>query len=60
LFFLYVKIPGRYTALIYLGIGLVFLAVVWRLGFVRMTPDEKAAANRYLDRHRPGRKGVGR
>jgi len=52
LLFLYVKIPGRYTALIYLAIGLVFLAVVWRLGFVRMTPDEKAAADRYLNRRR--------
>jgi len=53
LLLLYAKLPGRYTALIYLAIALVFLGVVWRLGFLRMTPDEKAAADRYLDRHRP-------
>jgi len=42
-------IPGRYATAIYAGMGLVFLIVVWRLGFLRMTPEEKAAADRYLE-----------
>ncbi|HUX01163.1 MAG TPA: MraY family glycosyltransferase [Phycisphaerae bacterium] len=46
-------IPGRYAVAIYAGVGLVFLVVVWRLGFLRMTPEEKAAADRYLA-HRRG------
>jgi len=42
-------IPGRYASLIYVVIGAIFIAVVWRLGFLRMTPEEKAAADRYLE-----------
>ena len=45
-------IPGRHAALVYAAIGLLFVGVVWRLGFLRMTPDEKAAADRYLAEHR--------
>jgi UDP-GlcNAc:undecaprenyl-phosphate GlcNAc-1-phosphate transferase len=50
-------IPGRYATAIYAGMGLVFLIAVWRLGFLRMTPEEKAAADRYLVRKRAGRGG---
>jgi UDP-GlcNAc:undecaprenyl-phosphate GlcNAc-1-phosphate transferase len=46
---LYVR--GRHAILIYLGLGAVFLLVVWRLGLLRMTQDEKAAADRYRARH---------
>ncbi|HUU10968.1 MAG TPA: MraY family glycosyltransferase [Phycisphaerae bacterium] len=45
-------IPGRFASLIYLGLGLVVLAVVWHLGFLRMSADERAAADRYLARKR--------
>jgi len=48
---------GRYTIILYMGIALVLLVVVWRLGFLRMTPEEKAAADRYLVRKRAGRGG---
>ena len=48
---------GRYAIILYMGIGLVLLVVVWRLGFLRMTPEEKAAADRYLLRKRAGRGG---
>jgi hypothetical protein len=43
-------LPGRYAALIYVVLGLVFLLVAWRLGFLKMTEEEKAAADRYLER----------
>jgi len=48
---------GRYAIILYMGIALVLLVVVWRLGFLRMTPEEKAAADRYLLRKRAGRGG---
>jgi len=48
---------GRYAMVLYVGIALVCLVVVWRLGFLRMTPEEKAAADRYLLRKRAGRGG---
>ena len=48
---------GRYAIILYMGIALVLLVVVWRLGFLRMTPEEKAAADRYLVRKRAGRGG---
>ncbi len=44
--------PGRYATLVYLGIGAVFLVVVWRLGFLRLTPEERRAADRFLESHR--------
>jgi len=47
---LYLK--GRYAAILYGAIGVVFVGVAWRLGFLRMTPEEKAAADRYLVRKR--------
>jgi UDP-GlcNAc:undecaprenyl-phosphate GlcNAc-1-phosphate transferase len=47
---LYLK--GRHAAILYGAIGTVFVGVAWRLGFLRMTPDEKAAADRYLARKR--------
>jgi UDP-GlcNAc:undecaprenyl-phosphate GlcNAc-1-phosphate transferase len=40
--------PGRDAIVIYTVMGLLFLGVIWRLGFLRMTPEEKAAADRYL------------
>ncbi|MBL7141016.1 MAG: undecaprenyl/decaprenyl-phosphate alpha-N-acetylglucosaminyl 1-phosphate transferase, partial [Planctomycetes bacterium] len=43
---------GRFAALVYVGIALAFIVVVWRLRFLRMTPAEKAAADRYLNRRR--------
>ena len=45
-------IPGRYAMLVYLGIGAAFLVVVWRLGFLRLTPEERGAADRFLDSHK--------
>ena len=48
---------GRYAIVLYIGIALVLLVVVWRLGFLRMTPEEKAAADRYLLQKRAGREG---
>jgi UDP-GlcNAc:undecaprenyl-phosphate GlcNAc-1-phosphate transferase len=50
-------IRGRYAVAIYLGVAVVFLITVWRLGFLRMTAEEKAAADRYLLRKRAGREG---
>lgn len=41
-------LPGRYAAILYVLVGLVFLVIVWRLGFLHMTDEEKAAADRYL------------
>jgi UDP-GlcNAc:undecaprenyl-phosphate GlcNAc-1-phosphate transferase len=41
-------LPGRYAAILYVLIGLVFLVIVWRLGFLHMTDEEKASADRYL------------
>ena len=45
-------LPGRYAMLIYLVAGTLFLVVVWRLGFLRMTDEEKAAADRYIESKR--------
>jgi UDP-GlcNAc:undecaprenyl-phosphate GlcNAc-1-phosphate transferase len=45
-------IPGRYAMLVYVVIAALFLAVVWRLGFLRLTPEEKAAADRFLESHK--------
>jgi UDP-GlcNAc:undecaprenyl-phosphate GlcNAc-1-phosphate transferase len=47
-------ISGRYASAIYLVAGALLLVLVWRLGFLRMTRDEKDAADRYL-RKRGGR-----
>ena len=41
-------LPGRHAAAIYLAAGLALLALVWRLGFLNMSEEEKAAADRYL------------
>ncbi|MBM4020061.1 MAG: undecaprenyl/decaprenyl-phosphate alpha-N-acetylglucosaminyl 1-phosphate transferase [Planctomycetes bacterium] len=49
---LYLK--GRHAAILYVVMGAIFLTVVWRLGFLRMTPEEKAAADRFLARKRGG------
>jgi len=54
-------LPGRYASVIYVGIGAAFLVAVWRLGFLKMTPDEREAADRYLDskgRKRPSATGL--
>jgi len=45
-------LPGRYAMLIFIGLAAVFMVTVWRLGFLRLTPEEKAAADRFLDSHR--------
>ncbi|MCX5685830.1 MAG: MraY family glycosyltransferase [Planctomycetota bacterium] len=47
-------LPGREAAVIYVVAGAVFLLVVWRMGFLRMTPQEKEAADRYLAKKRGG------
>lgn len=47
-------IPGKWATLIYGVVGAAFLAIVWRLGFLHMTPDEHAAADRFLERKRGG------
>jgi UDP-GlcNAc:undecaprenyl-phosphate GlcNAc-1-phosphate transferase len=47
-------LPGRVASLIYAVSGVVFLLAVWRMGFLRMTPQEKEAADRYLARKRGG------
>jgi uncharacterized membrane protein YeaQ/YmgE (transglycosylase-associated protein family) len=47
-------LPGRLASLIYAVLGAVFVLVVWRMGFLRMTPQEKEAADRYLARKRGG------
>ena len=41
-------ISGRYASAIYLVAGALLLVLVWRLGFLRMTREEKDAADRYL------------
>ena len=41
-------VHGRYAIVIYLVSGLVLLGLVWRLGFLRMSDDETAAADRFL------------
>ena len=41
-------LQGRYAMLIYVVAGAVFLVAVWKLGFFKMTDDEKAAADRFL------------
>jgi UDP-GlcNAc:undecaprenyl-phosphate GlcNAc-1-phosphate transferase len=43
-------LPGTQALLIYLVAGAAILVVVWRLGFLKMTPDEIAAADRNLAR----------
>ncbi len=43
-------IQGRQAIVIYLALGLLFLVLVWRLGFLRMTAEERAAADRYLQK----------
>ena len=45
-------LPGRYAILVYVGLAAAFMVIVWRLGFLRLTPEEKAAADRFLDSHR--------
>jgi len=45
-------LPGTRALLIYLGAGAAILVVVWRLGFLRMTPEEIAAADRSLAQKR--------
>jgi len=45
-------IPGRIAILIYLAIAAIFMLIVWRLGFLHLTHEEKAAADRFLDSHR--------
>jgi len=47
-------LPGRVASVIYVVVGAAFLVVVWRMGFLRMTPQEKEAADRYLARKRGG------
>ncbi len=41
-------ISGRYASAVYLVAGALLLVLVWRLGFLRMTREEKDAADRYL------------
>jgi UDP-GlcNAc:undecaprenyl-phosphate GlcNAc-1-phosphate transferase len=45
-------LPGRSATVIYIVAGVVLLAVVWRLGFLKMSDEEKAAADRYLEAKR--------
>ena len=45
-------LEGKVAAPIYVGLAAVFLLIVWRLGFLRMTEEEKAAADRYLAQRR--------
>ncbi len=45
-------IRGRYASVIYLVAGALLLVLAWRLGFLRMTAEEKDAADRYLTRRR--------
>jgi len=45
-------IPGRYATVIYLVAGALLFVLVWRLGFLRMSQEEKDAADRYLRRRR--------
>jgi len=45
-------LPGRVASLIYVAAGALFLLLVWRMGFLRMMPNEKEAADRYLARKR--------
>jgi UDP-GlcNAc:undecaprenyl-phosphate GlcNAc-1-phosphate transferase len=47
-------LPGRVASLLYAIVGAVFLLLIWRMGFLRMTPGEKEAADRYLSRKRGG------
>ncbi len=47
-------IPGRYASVIYVVAGALLLVLAWRLGFLRMTAEEKEAADRYLARQRGG------
>jgi UDP-GlcNAc:undecaprenyl-phosphate GlcNAc-1-phosphate transferase len=43
-------IPGRHAVVIYGVMAVAFLVTVWRLGFLRMTAEELAAADRYRAR----------
>ena len=45
-------LPGRSATVIYVVAGVVLLAIVWRLGFLKMSDEEKAAADRYLEAKR--------
>ena len=45
-------LPGERALLLYLWVGAAILVVVWRLGFLRMTSDEIAAADRNLAQKR--------
>jgi UDP-GlcNAc:undecaprenyl-phosphate GlcNAc-1-phosphate transferase len=46
-------ISGRYALVLYLVLGLLLLVLAWRLGFLRMSDEEKAAADRFLAGRRP-------
>jgi UDP-GlcNAc:undecaprenyl-phosphate GlcNAc-1-phosphate transferase len=46
-------ISGRYALVLYLVLGLLLLVLAWRLGFLRMSDEEKAAADRFLAARRP-------
>jgi UDP-GlcNAc:undecaprenyl-phosphate GlcNAc-1-phosphate transferase len=41
-------LPGRSAMVVYIVAGLLLLALVWRVGFLNMSGEEKAAADRYL------------
>jgi len=43
---------GRHAIILYAAAAVLFFVVVWRLGLLRMTDEEKAAADRYLERRR--------
>jgi UDP-GlcNAc:undecaprenyl-phosphate GlcNAc-1-phosphate transferase len=45
-------LPGRYAIVIYVAAGAALMVLVWRMGFLRMTPEEKEAADRYLSARR--------
>ena len=41
-------LPGRSATVVYVVAGSALLAIVWRVGFLNMSGEEKAAADRYL------------
>ena len=45
-------LPGRIAGLIYVVAGLLLFILVWRAGFLRMSQEEHAAADRFLARKR--------
>jgi len=45
-------LPGRFAGLIYVSAGLLLFILVWRVGFLRMSSEEQAAADRFLARKR--------